>query len=56
MLDCRFSRSSFDPDWGKDFWTSQGLKNDDFQGNLIFNEFDFHYRVYILGSCRPDHK
>ena len=56
MLDCRFSRITFDPEWGKDFWSSQGLENDTFAGNLIFKEFDFHYRIDAPGSSRPDHK
>ena len=56
MLDCRFSRITFDPDWGKDFWPSQGLENDSFQGNLIFKEFDFHYQIDAPGSSRRDHK
>jgi hypothetical protein len=55
MLDCRFSRITFDPNWGKDFWSPQGLQNDSFKGNLILKEFDFHYRVGALGSRRPDH-
>jgi hypothetical protein len=56
MLDCRFSRITFDPDWGKDFWSTQGLENDSFQGNLIFKEFDFHYQMDRPGSSRRDHK
>jgi hypothetical protein len=56
MLDCRFSRITFDPEWGKDFWSSQGLENDSFQGNLIFKEFDFHYQIDAAGSSRRDHK
>lgn len=56
MLDCRFSRITFDPEWGKDFWSSQGLENDSFQGNLIFKEFDFHYQIDVAGSSRRDHK
>lgn len=56
MLDCRFSRVTFDPEWGKDFWSSKGLQNDTFQGNLIFKEFDFHYQMDALGSRQPDHK
>jgi hypothetical protein len=56
MLDCRFSRITFDPDWGKDFWSTQRLENDSFQGNLIFKEFDFHYQIDSLGSRQPDHK
>lgn len=56
MLDCRFSRVTFDPEWGKDFWTPQGLENDSFQGNLIFKEFDFHYQIDAPGSSRRDHK
>ena len=56
MLDCRFSRITFDPEWGKDFWTPQGLENDSFQGNLIFKEFDFHYQIDAPGSSRRDHK
>ena len=56
MLDCRFSRITFDPDWGKDFWSPQGLDNDSFKGNLIFKEFDFHYQIDSLGSREPDHK
>jgi hypothetical protein len=56
MLNCRFSRITFDPDWGKDFWSSQGLDNDTFKGNLIFKEFDFHYQIDSLGSREPDHK
>ena len=50
MLDCRFSRITFDPGWGKDFWTPQGLFNDTFKGNMIFKEFDFHYQVDTPGS------
>jgi hypothetical protein len=46
----------FDPEWGKDFWSPKGLQNDSFQGNLIFKEFDFHYRMDALGSRQPDHK
>jgi hypothetical protein len=56
MLDCRFSRITFDPEWGKDFWTTRGLENDSFQGNLIFKEFDFHYQIDAPGSSRRDHK
>ena len=56
MLDCRFSRITFDPEWGRDFWSPQGLENDSFQGNLIFKEFDFHYRIDSPGSRQPDHK
>jgi hypothetical protein len=56
MLDCRFSRITFDPDWGKDFWSNQGLDNDSFQGDLIFKEFDFHYQIDALGSSVPDHR
>ncbi|MBN2551600.1 MAG: hypothetical protein JXB06_02470 [Spirochaetales bacterium] len=56
MLDCRFSRITFDPDWGRDFWSPQGLENDTFQGNLIFKEFDFHYQIDSLGSREPGHK
>jgi hypothetical protein len=56
MLDCRFSRVTFDPEWSKDFWSSKGLQNDTFQGNLIFKEFDFHYQMDALGSRQPDHK
>jgi hypothetical protein len=56
MLDCRFSRITFDPDWGKDFWSTQGLENDSFQGNLVFKEFDFHFQINALGSSRRDHK
>ena len=56
MLDCRFSRITFDPEWGKDFWSSQGLENDSFRGNLIFKEFDFHYQIDAAGSSRRDHK
>ncbi len=50
MLDCRFSRITFDPEWNKDFWSPQGLQNDNFKGNLIFKELDFHYQVGSLGS------
>jgi hypothetical protein len=56
MLDCRFSRITFDPNWGKDFWTPRGIQNDNFQGNLIFKEFDFHYQMNTLGSREPGHK
>jgi hypothetical protein len=56
MLDCRFSRITFDPEWGKDFWSSAGLQNDSFQGKLIFKEFDFHYRFDPRGSSRRDHR
>lgn len=56
MLDCRFSRITFDPDWGKDFWSNQGLENDSFRGDLIFKEFDFHYQIDAPGSSAPDHK
>jgi hypothetical protein len=56
MLDCRFSRITFDPEWGRDFWSPKGLQNDTFQGNLIFKEFDFHYQMDTLGSRQPDHK
>lgn len=56
MLDCRFSRITFDPQWGRDFWSPQGLANDDFQGNLIFKEFDFHYLLDTLGSSEPSHR
>jgi hypothetical protein len=56
MLDCRFSRINFDPEWGKDYWSPKGLQNDDFKGNLIFKEFDFHFQIDSLGSLRPDHK
>ena len=56
MLDCRFSRITFDPEWGKDFWSSQGLENDSFKGSLIFKEFDFHYQIDAAGSSRRDHK
>jgi hypothetical protein len=56
MLDCRFSRINFDPDWGKDFWSSRGLENDSFLGNLIFKEFDFHYQIDAPGSSGRDHK
>jgi len=56
MLDCRFSRITFDPAWGEDFWTPQGLKNDSFQGALVFKEFDFHYQRDSPGSREPYHK
>lgn len=50
MLDCRFSRITFDPSWDCDFWTPNGLSNDTFMGNLVFKEFDFHYQVDTPGS------
>jgi hypothetical protein len=56
MLDCRFSRITFDPDWGKDFWSARGLENDSFKGNLVFKEFDFHYQIDARGSGERDHK
>jgi hypothetical protein len=51
LLDCRFSRITFDPNWSKNFWTPQGLENDSFLGNLIFKEFDFHYQKDSRGSA-----
>lgn len=56
MLDCRFSRLNFDPGWEKDFWTPRGLGNDDFQGYLVFKEFDFHYQLDTLGSRERLHR
>lgn len=56
MLDCRFSRITFDPAWGQDFWTPQGLENDSFQGSMVFKEFDFHYQRDSAGSREPYHK
>jgi hypothetical protein len=50
MLDCRFSRITFDPSWEKNFWSPAGLSNDTFMGDLIFKEFDFHYQIDIPGS------
>ena len=50
LLDCRFSRITFDPAWSRNFWTPQGLENDSFIGNLIFKEFDFHYQKNSRGS------
>jgi len=50
MLDCRFSRITPDPEWSKDFWLCRGIKNDSFQGNLIFREFDFHFQKDSEGS------
>jgi hypothetical protein len=50
MLDCRFSRITFDHTWDKDFWTPAGLSNDTFMGDMIFKEFDFHYQVDMPGS------
>ena len=45
LLDCRFSRITFDPNWSRNFWTPRGVENDSFIGNLIFKEFDFHYQI-----------
>jgi hypothetical protein len=56
MLDCRFYRITFDPDWGVNFWSIRGLENDSFEGNLIFKEFDFHCRIDAPGSSSRDHK
>jgi hypothetical protein len=56
ILDCRFSRLNFDPDWEKDFWTPQGLTNDDFRGYLVFKEFDFHYQLDSPGSRERLHR
>ena len=50
MLDCRFSRLSFDPNWGVDYWSPNGVDNDSFQGHLILKEFDFHYQKDSPGS------
>lgn len=50
MLDCRFSRITIDPDWNTEFWLKRNLSNDTFQGNLLFKEFDFHYRTTGRGS------
>ena len=50
MLDCRFSRITLDPDWNTEFWIKRSLSNDTFQGNLLFKEFDFHYRKSSPGS------
>jgi len=56
MLDCRFSRVNFDPEWEKDFWTPRGLENDDFRGYLVFKEFDFHYQLDSPGSRTRLHR
>lgn len=56
MLDCRFSRVTFDPSWGKNFWTPAGLSNDTFMGDMIFKEFDFHYQIDYPGSRGIYHK
>jgi len=50
MLDCRFSRITADLDWSRDFWISRGFQNDNFLGNLIFREFDFHFQKDSEGS------
>jgi hypothetical protein len=56
MVDCRFSQLCFDPSWERDFWTPRGLANDDFQGYLVFKEFDFHYQLDALGSRERLHR
>jgi|GEM_PF-3389295 len=50
LLDCRFSRITFDPAWSRNYWTPRGLENDSFLGNLIFKEFDFHFQKNSRGS------
>ncbi len=49
MLSCRFSRITIGDGW-PDFWSSRGLKNDNFVGAMVLKEFDFHFQVDGPGS------
>ena len=48
MLWARFSRIRKDPEW--EHPVLNGLENDNFEGDFIFLEFDYHYQVGRMGT------